>query len=265
MQEEMIKDTKTGFIHDLWDELADFDAACCDEALIHLMGNLCALADACNVTWLGVARLDTAFPDDRTKGWRARICVQHQSSPQWNALAWKKDEMQEQGIVDEAIIHNMDGAGCFRANRIRDLVGSEWFESSPCYRDYYQDIGHEDAVWVAFPVSEDTESWFGIFRSRNQPSFTVAERDVIAYALRGIKRLHRQLVLSYGLLAAVSPLTPAERRVLHPLLTGLAEKCIAQNLGQSYHTTHGCISAIYRKFGVNNRAALMALWLGGAA
>ena len=55
-----------------------------------------------------------------------------------------------------------------------------------------------------------------------------------------------------------------DTRALRGLLTSLSEKQIASELGQSYHTTHEYVTAIYRKFGVNNRAALMALWLGKA-
>jgi len=47
-------------------------------------------------------------------------------------------------------------------------------------------------------------------------------------------------------------------------LTGLPEKEIAAAQGHSYHTTHEYVSAIFRKFGVSNRSALMALWLGRA-
>jgi hypothetical protein len=62
------------------------------------------------------------------------------------------------------VIHNLDGAGSFRANRLLDLVGPERFESF-YYRTYYRGVGHEDAVWVAFPV-KDAGSWFGIFRGQ---------------------------------------------------------------------------------------------------
>jgi DNA-binding NarL/FixJ family response regulator len=48
------------------------------------------------------------------------------------------------------------------------------------------------------------------------------------------------------------------------VLTGLSEKQIAANRHQSPHTTHENITNIYRKFGVRNRAALMALWLSKA-
>jgi DNA-binding CsgD family transcriptional regulator len=181
-----------------------------------------------------------------------------------DAAAHEQTGKLELGDVDETTLRNLAGAGVFRANRLQDLAGPEWFESA-YYRAYYKSVGREDAVWVAFPVNKDVESWFGIFRDANQPLFTETERDEIAYALRGLKWFHRQLMLSHGLLAAKNPLTAAERQVLHLLLTGLSEKLIAEQLGRSYHTTHGWITSIYRKFGVNNRAALMALWLGQAA
>ncbi len=251
-------------IHGLWDELADFDASSSDQALTHLMESLCALAGAWNITWMGAVRLDTSFPDDPAMGWRPRVITFLRPTPPLDAAIQEQTDKLEQGDIDETTVRNLDGAGVFRANRLRDLVGPEWFESF-YYRAYYQGVGHEDAVWVAFPVNKDVESWFGIFRAPDQPFFTETERDEIAYALRGLKWFHRQLMLSHGLLVAVTPLTPAERRVLHLLLTGLSEKQIAEQLDRSYHTTHEWVTSIYRKFGVNNRASLMSLWLGQAS
>jgi DNA-binding CsgD family transcriptional regulator len=152
-------------------------------------------------------------------------------------------------------------SGSFRARRLCDVMPSEWFNTR-FYLDYYQGSGHCDAVYAAFPVNEDAESWFGLFRATGQPPFSSEERDALAYALRGIKWFHRQLLLSHGLLVASAPLTNVERKVLHGLLSGLSEKEIAAAQGQSYHTTHEYVRSIFRKFGVNNRAALMALWLG---
>lgn len=252
------------FIHTLWDELADFDAARSDEALTHLMGRLCKLAGAWNITWMGAVRLDTSFPGDPVKGWRPRVIHHLNPSPPLDEAALEQKEKLEQGVVDITTIRNVEGAGAFRANRLRDLVAPEWFESS-YYRAYYQSVGTADSVWVAFPVNGDAESWFGIHRAPDHPPFTEAERDVIAYALRGIKWFHRQLMLSHGVLAAATVLTSAERRVLHLLLAGLSEKLIAAELGRSHHTVHEYIAAIFRKFGVNNRAALMSLWLGQSA
>lgn len=251
-------------IHTLWDELADFDAARSDEALTHLMGKLCTLAEAWNIVWVGIVRLDVSFPSDPVKGWRPRIVRYLHPSPPLDDNAREQMAKLEQGIVDITSIRNAEGAGAFRANRLCDLVGPEWFES-PYYQIHFLGLGTADAVWVASPVNEDTESWFGIFRAPDTPPFTEAERDAVAYALRGIKWFHRQLMLSHGLLVAATPLTPAERRVLHLLLTGLSEKLIAVELDRSFHTTHECVTAIFRKFGVNNRAGLMSLWLGQSA
>lgn len=252
------------FIHTLWDELADFDAAHSDEALTHLMAGLCTLAGAHNILWMGAVRLDTTFPGDPVKGWRPRVMHHLHPSVPLHDAAWEETEKLEQGVVDITTIRNTENAGTFRANRLCDLVGPEWFES-PYYRVHYRGLGTADAIWVAFPVNEDAESWFGIYRAPDRPPFTEAERDAVAYVLRGIKWFHRQLMLSHGLLLAATPLTPAERRVLHLLLAGLSEKLIAAELDRSLHTIHECITAIFRKFGVNNRAALMSLWLGQAA
>jgi hypothetical protein len=158
-------------IHTLWDELADFDASRSDEALIHLMNSLCALAEAQNITWMGSVRLDESFPNDPAKGWRPGVVSFLHSALPLDAAVREQTEKLELGNVDENIIRNLDGAGSFRANRLRDLVGPEWFESF-YYQTYFRGVGHEDAVWVAFPVNKDVESWFGIFRGPNQPPFT---------------------------------------------------------------------------------------------
>jgi DNA-binding CsgD family transcriptional regulator len=257
-----IKQTEKAY--ELWDKLADFDASHSDEALIQFMASLCALASAWNATWIGALRMDTSFPGDPIKGWRPHVVRRLYPAPHIDASIQEQTEKLERGNVDENIIRNLDGAGTFRANRLQDLVGPEWFKSS-YYRLYYQDVGTADAVWVASPVNQDAESWFGIFRSPDQPPFSESERDEIANIVRGIKWFQKQLMLSHGLLIAKTPLTPAERRLLHLLLAGLSEKLIAEQLKRSYHTVHQHVSSIYRKFGVNNRAALMALWLGQAS
>lgn len=247
----------------LWDDLADFDAARSDEAMARLMHELCLLAGAWNVVWVGAVRLDTTFPGDPLKGWRPRIVRYQHPSPPLDDNAREQMAKLDHGVVDITSIRNAEGAGAFRAFRLCDQVGPEWFESL-YYQTQYRGQGTADAIWVTFPVNDDAESLFGILRALDRPPFTKSQRDIVAYALRGIKWFHRQLMLSNGLLVASAPLTPAERRVLHLLLTGLSEKLIASELDRSYHTAHEWVTSIYRKFGVNNRAGLMSLWLGQA-
>lgn len=65
----------------------------------------------------------------------------------------------------------------------------------------------------------------------------------------------RPLALSHDLLIAAAPLSPIQRRVTHLLLTENSEKSIAEKIGKSRHMTHKYVTEIFRKFGVNSRAA----------
>jgi DNA-binding CsgD family transcriptional regulator len=261
---QTINEASLDFIHTLWDELADFDAARSDEALFHLMRGLCTLTGAWNSNWTGAIRLGVSFPDDPIKGWRPRISHFLHPSPPLDEGVRKQMAGLERGVADAVVIRGAAGAGVFRVSRLCDMVGPDWFDS-PYYQTYYRDLGKADAIWAFFPVNKDAESVFGVYAAPDRPPFTEAERDTVGYALRGIKWFHRQLMLSHGLLIAKTTLTPAERRVLDLLLTGLPEKAIAEKLDRSYHTTHEYVRSIFRKFGVNNRSALMALWLGQTA
>jgi DNA-binding CsgD family transcriptional regulator len=64
--------------------------------------------------------------------------------------------------------------------------------------------------------------------------------------------------------AALHLLTKAQLPVLDLLLTGLKEKEIATSLFLSRHTVHKHVMEIYRKMGVNSRAALSALFVADA-
>lgn len=250
-------------IYRLWDALADYDAAQVDAALDHLLGGLCDLVGAQNAAWAGFVRMAEARGSDPADGWRPPVT--HILHPTEKLAAAIHDQWRQlsQRLINAAAVGLIEQAGSFRACRLCDLVGPDWFESD-FYRTHYRECDREDAIYTVFPVNEDAESYFCVIRALGQPRFTEQERDILAHALSGLKWFHRQLLLSHGLLVAKTPLTPAERRVLQGLLTGRSEKQVAADLGQSYHTTHDYVTAIYRKFGVNNRPALMNLWLSGA-
>ncbi len=262
----MIKTTadSNDFIHTLWDELADFDAARSDEALAHLMAGLCRLVGAQNVNWIGVVRMADILPGDPTHGWRPRAIRYLRPSQPIDDATQEQVKNLEQGSIDETTVRNIALVGHYRTNRLVDLVPETWLDSA-YYRVYYSGVGHADAIWAGVPVNEDAECYFGVFRDGDHPRFTPDERDLVASALRGLKWFYRRQMLSHGLTVASSPLTATEREVLGSLLSGLSEKQIAATRKQSFHTTHEYVTNIYRKFGVNNRAALMSLWLGKAA
>ena len=251
-------------VHALWDELADFDAASNDVALIHLLAAICELVEAQNATWFGAVRMADVLPGDPVGGWRPRMIRHLHPTPPIHKTAVEQTEMLEQGSVDITTVRNVELAGRFRANRLIDLVPESWFQST-YYRTYYLVIGQIDAIWAGIPVNEDAEVYIGVHRNATHRRFSETDREIVAYALRGLKWFHRQQMLGQGLLVAKSPLSPVERSVLQGLLAGLSEKQVAATQGHSYHTTHEYVCSQYRKFGVKNRAGLMALWLGKSA
>src|SRR5690606_1986671 len=110
--------------------------------------------------------------------------------------------------------------GRFRSYSFRHEMPPAWFDS-PFFRQHYGSHGVADAAFVAFPLNQDCESHFGFYASRPLADESIAR---LAYTLRGIKWLHRRLMLSHGLTVASAPLTPTERKVLALLLTEATEK-----------------------------------------
>jgi DNA-binding CsgD family transcriptional regulator len=248
-------------IHTLWDTLADFDAARMEEARSHLLTGICDLIGAQNAVWIGAVRLGDPQPEDPVKGWRPRAIRQLRPTEVIEEKAKEQADMLEAGEVDVTTLRNVALAGQYRVNRLVELAPKDWFESD-YYRVFYLGAGYRDAIWAGFPLNEDAETYFGFYRNVDHPPFSMADRDVVAYALRSLRWFYRLQMLSEGLGVASTPLTPTERRVLQGLLQGLTEKQIAAAVEQSPHTTHDHVKRIFRKYGVSSRTSLMALWLG---
>ncbi|HET6339877.1 MAG TPA: LuxR C-terminal-related transcriptional regulator [Polyangiales bacterium] len=246
-------------VQQLWDQLIDFEAGELEPALNHCMRGLSKLIAASNVTWVGFVRL--VSPRDAAFGWRPRILrVLHPAAAMEERM--KRGRLRlKRGTADVTTVEVWRGAGSFRAHRFCDLVEPDWFESD-YYRDQFLSQGIHDALFSYYPINSQSESAFGLFRGADMPPFSEAEREELAYAVRGIKWFHRRLLLAHGLLVASKPITPTERRVLQELLKGEPEKTIAAELGQTYNSTHEHVANIYRKFGINSRSELMAIWLG---
>jgi DNA-binding CsgD family transcriptional regulator len=250
-------------IHSLWDELSDFDVSHSEEAADRLLAFLADLGGAWNATWAGAIRLSSEAGADPLLGWRVATVrsLQPVVAPSDDCHFRSILRIWDRREMDPSFLLPMQGVGAFRTYSFRRDLPAEWF-AGPFYEQQYGSVGIHDAAFIAFPLNEGCESHFG-FYSRE----TISEEKVaaLAYALRGIKWFHRQLMLSHGLLLASSPLTPTEQRVLQALLTDASEKRIAHQLGLADSTTHQYVVAIFRKFGVRSRAALMSLWLSPGA
>ena len=247
-------------VHRLWDQLAAFEAANSEAALLHLLGAVAEMIDAQNAYWMGAVRL-TDDVRDPLRGWQPRVIRYLRPLPNDAKYTQQRMRSLQQGrTIDEATVAQARLAGTFRACRLRDLVSPEWFKS-----DSYQAYlgrGVHDSLTVAVPLTPMAEGYYGFLRMREGEPFTDAQRDVAFYAMRGLTWFHRQVMLAHGVDAARTPLSPMERRVLALLLTDQSEKLIAANLGVTPSTAHTYVRGVLRKFGVSGRNGLISLWLG---
>lgn len=249
----------------LWDQLADFGAGNAAKALKHLMEVMARRMAADDILWVGAVRIAQSAKArrDPLRGWRVRTFqhLRERAELENNSSDAMREQEVDPGMTTRAMA---DSAGTFRVHRLRDgFVDYAAFKRTAHYRKYYLDPGLQDRMWAAFPVSPDSESVFvaDIYHPRGR--FSDDDVSLFGGMLRGLKWFHRQLFLAQGLHQIDTPLPPSQRRVLNCLLSELSEKQIAAKLGLTPGTTHQYAVEIYRRFGVNGRAGLMALWLGG--
>ena len=262
----MILDTRIHGAYRLWDELADFGPAAQREALSHCMQGICDAVGAQNSFWIGAVRMvnGNAATVDPMYGWRAR-CIQalhttFTGNPERMKGA-RKFDTQDPGETSRVAA---SGAGQFRVLSLgTGIVDLAAFSLTEHYDFFYRQTGIADRIWAIFPVSADTESYF-IFDTHDAGRcFDARELQHVADVLRGLKWFHRQLLLSHGVGIVDVSLTKAEHRVIPLLLSGDAEKRIADKLELKPSTLHQYATSIYRKFGVRGRSEFMAIWLRG--
>ena len=252
--------TQNDVIAQVWDELADFDAARIDEACHHLVTALAGMARAKNVGWVGVVRT-VDEPRDPLHGWRvAKTSYLIDDSLNASAIEELKSRWARRE-VDPLSIYSVQEAGArFRAFSIRQAMRPDWFDK-PYYKNFYEGRGVYDCIVAVFPLTQDAECSFVVHASPERGAFSADDVAQVARVLRGLKWFLRRLMLEHSLLLASSPLSPAERRTLAELLTDATEKEIATRLELTSNTVHQYAKAIYRKYGVKGRAGLMSLWL----
>lgn len=248
----------------LWDELAAFPPAEIERAWRHLAKAIAGWIQADMVYWVGNVRLlhGSQATHDILLGWRVKVVgfLDPPSADEQRAAQRQVgNRMEDPGMTTIASVRD---SGVFRVNRLHHgFVDLEEFRKTDYYRANYVDLGIHDELSVGCPVSPETEVFYVFNRRETEGQFSDADAELAGFTLRGLSWFHRQMLDSHGLRVAKEPLTPAQRDVLHLLLTDKTEKEIAAALGQSVHTTHTHVKDIYRKYNVRSRAGLMTVWL----
>jgi DNA-binding CsgD family transcriptional regulator len=117
---------------------------------------------------------------------------------------------------------------------------------------------------ITLPLQASVRMHFTLMRNSGSADFNATDRQMLELTLAGLTRWLSWLAHSHGPVTASGPMPPHQRKVLLLLVTGLAEKQIADQLNLSTNTAHQYVTALYRRFGVRNRPSLAALWLGAA-
>lgn len=143
-----------------------------------------------------------------------------------------------------------------------DLVGEREFLRGVEYQEVYRTIGVHHVLWCTrfIPGAPDETNGGVLWRSAGRPDFNGREKAILAgaYALIG-----PQVGGALCRFTEPSPgdLSPRQRQVLRCLLEGDGDKQAAARLGISRFTVNVHTKAIFRHFGVQSRAELLARWV----
>ncbi|ELP31018.1 response regulator transcription factor [Rhodopirellula baltica] len=250
----------------LWDELEAFPVDKATEANVHLMKTLSTWLDSDYAYWCGLLRVvdGDAADEDPLGGWRMRVSEPYKLPQIYEDH--REEILENQHLaetVGAASIAIMKEAGSFRIRLLRELVDLSEYEKSSHFQKLQMPYGLTDRVYIVTPVNDDTESCFCFeIASDEGKRFDSEATNLVGTALRSVRWFQRRLFLSHGLVVGDEIFSEMERRIVLLLLTDKSEKEIASEIGRATSTTHNYVTGIYRKFGVNNRAGLMAIWLG---
>lgn len=260
-KEATMSDATIDDIYKLWDELAAFPASQTDAALGHLLARACQIFECQNALFAVVVRLPVPAQGDLLNGWRPRMARTLYPHPSLAASIKTRVDKLMKSESDLASVIASAGNEPFLARLLFETLPSEWFEGE-FYKRHYLDVGHADQLSARCAINDDVRTHLFLYRGPTNPRFTADIKAPFTLAIRGLKWFQYRYVLSHGIHVANAPLTPTERSVLLALLGSETEKQIAESMNKSQNTVHIHVKSIYHKFGVRNRPALTALWLG---
>jgi DNA-binding CsgD family transcriptional regulator len=170
-----------------------------------------------------------------------------------------QDYLRAQGPDDDPILGAIGRMPDALVTRTRSqLVADDDWYLSATFNQHFK-VGEIDHQMVSVNrVSESgATSLIALNRALGDRDFTLRERRLLNF-------LHVELgrLIAGPLVSALEPnatqLSPRLRQTLECLLEGDSEKQVAARLGLSTATVHQYVTALYRHYGVQSRAQLMA-------
>ncbi len=227
----------------------------------HLLAGLASLVDAEGGfagEMAGCGDLDTVRDLGMVPWWRADV-----------RKPWTLDPEEAEIIRDprnwratDAYHARNRGAGGLCLSRTDVLDDATW-RAMPDYSLVRQILGVDHRIWCFAPIGgggPDDQAGIILARNLGRGDFTRRDRTLVAFAHRELARLVGTRLARF---ADPSPadLTPRVRQVLARLLEGDGDKQIAVRLALSPHTVNEYAKLIFRHFGVQSRAELLARWV----
>lgn len=144
----------------------------------------------------------------------------------------------------------------------RDIIDDEEWKSVSDYRLCLEMMAIDHRLWCFRPIPGGVDEHVGsiFYRVEGRRDFSPRDRTVVGLATELIAPLVGGPLARF---AEPSPrdLGPQVRRVLRCLLDGDSDKQVAVRLGISRYTVNQYTKVIYKHFGTNGRAELMARWV----
>ncbi len=132
----------------------------------------------------------------------------------------------------------------------------DWY-ASDSYRMLFQRLGLDHAILCRCPIGDSRMLMMDFWRQAGDRDFTTREIGFLELVTREVGTLARDGAL-VPLGGRRTGLPPRLQQVLEALRQGMSEKEVAAALGLSPHTVHNHVKRLHRRFGVANRAALLA-------
>jgi DNA-binding CsgD family transcriptional regulator len=170
---------------------------------------------------------------------------------------------RDNGPVSDPILQAIEPLPDKLVTRTRaQLVPDDVWYRSASFNQYAKLGGTDHRLVSVFQISDrGATSVIALNRALGDRDFSGRERDLLNFFHAEVGQLIGGALVG-ATDASTETLSPRLRQTLACLLEGDSEKLVAVRLGLSEATVHQYVTALYRKFGVQSRAQLLALLAG---